>query len=171
MSAWRGRELDDVLAELKLKATDHMRSKPPGLLPVLRPEGNSEDEIAEHEKRLGRPIPEPIRKLYSAVDGIDHTDEELHSKSGMTFLLSLAASHWVDPDDHSILYEEPSWKRDDYFSIGKSLYEDMVVFCEHPPGHHPGSIVMIDDQCANQLITEDDPKKYTPIVFLADNLG
>lgn len=174
MSNWAaGRNLDAVLADLRAAAEELVRTKPPGELPPVRPQSCSAEEIHLREKQLGRAIPAPIKKLYSTVDGIDWHFEPIQS-GVTTFLHALSVAQWVDPEDEYELIELENgaeiWKRDDYFRIAQSTWGDSIVYCENPPGHVPGSMLLLDAQRNNRLPCSFNSGQCTPIVVLADSL-
>lgn len=174
MSNWAaGRNLDAVLADLRTAAEVLVRTKLPGELPPVRPQSCSAEEIRLREKQLGREIPAPIKKLYSVVDGIQWHSEPI--QSGITTILrALSVAQWVDPEDECELIDLDNgaeiWKRDDYFRFAQTTWGCSIVYCENPPGHVPGSIILLDALAANKISCPFNDGYYTPIVFLADSL-
>ncbi len=171
MSNWRGRDLDEVLDELVQRASAFIDANTSGGLPPLRLEGNSERDLAAHENRIRRNMPEPVRRLYERADGVIGYSRDRHRMTG-SFLKSLVETNWVDCDNYVDLEDlDKDWKRDDYFEFSQSIWADPIFYCENPPGHPPGSIIIVDRQLANRVKSPTMPGQRTPIVFIADSLS
>jgi len=167
---WQDQPLEQTLTALTAALVNLWEHKPAGsLLPAI-PGGRGDEEIDARERAIGRPIPQDIRQLYRAVDGIEWHGEPI--LTGGTFLIMLDGAGWLDPDDHSELIDLPTqWKRTDYFHFAQSVAGDCIVCCERPPRGKPGSVILIDHECANRAMADWRPRWYTPIVYLADSLS
>lgn len=168
---WQGRPLDQTLTVLRSALTELWKRKPPGVLLPAVLQGASAEEIEVHEKVIGRPIPDPVHRLYQTVGGIQHYGKE-QIQTGPTFLRMLQGANWLDPSDHCELLDLPSrWARTDYFAFAQSVAGDTIVHCENPPRGEKGSVILLDHECSNQVMADWQPRWYTPIVYLADSLS
>ena len=173
MTPWENHiDLEDVLNHIAVIGREKMAGREPGMLPSLQPRGNTVEEIDEHAKRIGRPIPEEIRQLYSVVDGIIPSPDPVQTD---TFLLALEESQWVDPDKNFEFEQieacDPEWADVDFYGFAATRAGDWIVWCDEGATDQPGTVVLLDHECANDIPSPVDPREPTPIVILGNTLS
>jgi hypothetical protein len=168
MASWNDSDLEDVLAQLQSKAFELRSAAGMRPTPVTTP-GSSEQDIYDHGTRLDQSIPEQIRKLYHEIGGmVPCPDPTLPS----VFVTSLEASEWLDPTDHfELVGMQQEWTTGQFYQFAQTIDGDCILYCTAQPDRTPGSIILLDHECSNQLPDPRNPTLLTPIVYLADTLA
>ncbi len=173
MAVWHGVNLESAIESLVKDAPLIAAACDDDQLPPFKSEKNTEQVIEDHGIRLGRPIPSPVREVFLKLTGL--SSGEIRGTHTLTsiFLKSVSDSDWVDPYNESGVESlDPAWIRDDYYIFAQTRYGDNIAHCTCPPNLRPGSIILFDSECSNELpnlySTEDC---WTPIVILADSLA
>lgn len=173
MTPWENDfDLEDVLKHIAIVGREKMVGREPGILPSLKPRGNTVDEIDEHARRLGRPIPDEIRQLYSMVDGIHTTGDPVQTD---TFLVALEESRWLDPDEEVELTHldtvEPGWVDVGFYAFAGTLPGDWIVWCDEGAGDKSGTVVLLDHEWESDIPSPVDARRSTPIVIVGNTLS
>ena len=169
------RDLDEVLVELRRLAVTGVKMRLGEGLPPLTACGSTIDEIDEQERRLGRPIPEDIRKLYAMVGGVSFEGGDRYPPQ-TGHLLPLHEIEWAG-DEYLTSFElfvgrELRWKRAEYFVFARYKEWDFITYCTSPARGRPGAIVLLEDDYANEIPSEaSSGDRLFPIVLLGDALA
>jgi hypothetical protein len=168
-------DLGEVLERLRAIAATKEMHADPDIAPPLTDRASTIDELDAHERKLGRPIPEAIRCLYSSVGGVSDTPLPFPSVGGR--LLPLEETEWVDQAEYPLQFEnlegkDRVWSRADYFLFGRFKCWDFITYCTRPPRGQPGTIVLLEDTCDSQIPSAEAPEELViPFVILGDDLA
>lgn len=169
MASWHGAELGSILVCLQQEAPRLADEHAPSGFPPFFVGGSTEEEVRAAEAEHGRPVPGPVRQLNRAIRGLTPDDWCRKARDSATLIKSLAVTYWPHPLDVDDADER--WNRNDYFVFAQTTDGDEIVYCEHPPEHRPGSIILLDHDRCNMIPAESDLDCVTQVVFLADSLA
>ncbi len=172
MAIWHDVTLEDAIQDLVKDAPLIAAACDSDQLPPFKSEKNTEQVLEDHEIRLGRPIPTPVREVFLKLTGVSSELRWMRTLTS-TILQTVADSDWVDIyNEFDVENSDSPWIRDDYYNFAQTTDGVGITYCASPPNLRPGSIIMFDSECDNELLdlySKEDC--YTPIVILADSLA